>query len=383
MSGRLVPYLLSLLVLASLTSVGAADETWSIYAHAPVPNEDMEVLREVFLATSLETRTAPSPTTVEWAWYSWSETSGSSWPKDDALYRQEHFGLNQSETEEHVVEHPRSPNNLMTVTGKVNVVAAEDYVRFVTFELSLTPTVNLSNQTLMYLVLTEDKAVDNHQRSTTNLVRELRPEVAFSLRANNTTEMTAMLSGEHLIAAGVDLIDQPTGWSYSIAVFGGLEEAEELELLVLKSDRLPSPSRHLTPTQAWLPVILTGLAVVLMWSIVSASRTREQSIPLLQANWSEHDEGVVHLSITAGKAGFRITHWHIQAPWMFKGRPPRKTFTPEEQVELTIAFKQVHDEECHIEASIEVEGFGAWRQHVWLESPKNSDADVDHRNQEE
>ena len=222
MSGRLISYLLSLLVLASLTSVGAADETWSIYAHAPVPNEDMEVLREVFLATSLETRTAPSPTTVEWAWYSWSETSGSSWPKDDALYRQEHFGLEQSETEEHVVEHPRSPNNLMTVTGKVNVVAAEDYVRFVTFELSLTPTVNLSNQTLMYLVLTEDKAVDNHHRSTTNLVRELRPEVAFSLRANNTTEMTAMLSGEHLIAAGVDLIDQPTGWSYSIAVFGGL-----------------------------------------------------------------------------------------------------------------------------------------------------------------
>ena len=141
MSGRLVPYLLSLLVLASLTSVGAADETWSIYAHAPVPNEDMEVLREVFLATSLETRTAPSSTTVEWAWWSWSENSGSSWPKDDALYRQEHFGLDQSETEEHVVEHPRSPNNLMTVTGKVNVVAAEDYVRSVSYTHLTLPTI--------------------------------------------------------------------------------------------------------------------------------------------------------------------------------------------------------------------------------------------------
>ena len=383
MSARWTPYLVSMLMLATVSGAGAAGETWSIYAHAPVPSEDMEVLREVFLATSLETRALPPTDTVEWAWWSWSETSGSSWPKDDALYRQEHFSLNQSATDEPVVEHLRSSDDLMTITGKVNVVAAEDYVRFVTFELSLTPTTNLSNQTLMYLVLTEDQAVDNHQRSTTNLVRELRPEVGFSLLANNTTEMTAMLSGEHLIAAGVNLIDQPTGWSYSIAVFGGPEGDEELELLVLKSDRLPSPSRHLTPTQAWLPVILTALAVVLIWSIVTASRTREQSIPLLQAHWSEHDEGVVHLSITAGKAGFRITQWHIQAPYMFKGRPPRKAFSPGEQSDLTIAFKGLHDAECHIEASIEVDGFGAWRQHVWLESPKSNDVAQVASNEEE
>ena len=365
-----------LIVMMTLTwpTIGASGETWSIYAHAPIPDDDMEALREVFLATTLEEREGPSPSTVEWAWWPWSEATGSSWPKDDALYRQEHFSLNQSVDTQTEIEHLRSTNGLMMVSGTVKVVAAEDYVRFVTFELSLTPTVNLSNQTLMYLVLTEDNAVDNHQRTAANLVRELRPEVAFSLRANNTTEMTAMLSADHLLAAGVDLIDQPTGWSYSIAVFGGPEGSDKSELLVLKHDLLPSPSRHLTPTQAWLPAILSALALVLIWSIVAASRSREQSIPLLQARWSEEDEGAINLSITAGKAAFRITKWHIQPPWVFRGRPPRKKFDSGEHSELTIAFKKVHDAECHIEASIEVEDYGAWRQHVWLVSPFSGDS---------
>jgi hypothetical protein len=99
---------------------------------------------------------------------------------------------------------------VIDLSGTVKVVSAEDQWRFIVFELAITPQVNLSNQTIMYIVLTEDIATDHHRRQTTSLVRELRPEVGFSLKANNTTEMTTMLSADHLDAAGVNLEAGPT-----------------------------------------------------------------------------------------------------------------------------------------------------------------------------
>ena len=360
-------------VVVLSTAVGAAG-TWNVYAHAPLPNASQTSLREAFLSQDISHENVEAdPDSVVWQWWAWSDETGSEWPNDDALYRMQGFDLNASNVSEQgaVVEHALMVSELITVDGIVKVVAAEDSVRFVTFELSISPLVNLSNQTLMYLVLTEDIARDNHRREATHLVRELRPEVGFSLQANNTTETTLMLSSEHLMAAGVDLIEQPTGWRYTVAVFGGSEDSADSGLMVLKHDRLPSPSLHLTPTQTWLPVILTACTLVLLWSLVHASSLREKAIPVLLAQWSEHEEGIVKLTVQAGSQPFRITRWEAKPPWAFRRRPPVQRFAAGERHHFEIGFKEIYDAECHLETSIEVEELGAWRQHVWLASPVN------------
>jgi len=363
----------ALLLAAMLTPVlSSAASTWSIHAHAPVPDEDAEVLRETFLSADMEAPSRPSKSaTVDWVWWSWSESTGSDWPNDDAIYRQQHFNLSSSTVNAtgHRVEHRRITTDLVDMNGRVNVVAAEDNVRFVTFELDITPRVNLSDQTLLYLVLTEDRARDVHHRQVDHLVRELRPEVAFSLKADNTTSMTAMLAADHLAAAGVDLTDQTTGWSYTIALFGGREGSETSDLLLLKHDRLPAPTLHLTAAQKWLPLTITAFALVAMASIVAASSKRERTVPVLKARWTDVDRSIMTLTLEAGEVPFTVTQWSVQPPWSFRGRPPVRTFEAGEHVDMLVRFKSSHDAECHLESSIEIEGFGAWRQHVWLSSP--------------
>jgi hypothetical protein len=358
--------------LVLLSSLVAAAGTWNIYTHAPLPEASNTTLRETFLSENLLGADSPTnSTTLEWRWWAWSDETGSSWPNDDAVYRLQHFGLNASEVQSEgaVVDHTLQTPELLTVDGTVKVVAAEDSVRFVTFELNITPRVNLSNQTLMYLVLSEDVSRDHHGREAVHLVREMRPEIGFSLRANNTTQTTVMLAAEHLTAAGVDLAQSPTGWRYTVAVFGGSQDEGELGLMVLKHDRLPSPAMHLTPSQTWLPVILTACTLVLVWSVVNAASTREAAIPALLARWTEGDRPKMTLTVQAGSRPFRLTKWEVEAPWAFARRPATRSFSANERLEMELVFKELHDVECHLETGIEVDEMGAWRQHVWLPSP--------------
>ena len=114
----------------------------------------------------------------------------------------------------------------------------------VAFDLEVTPLQNLSNHTILYVVLTEDRAVDVHQRTVHHLVRELRPEVGFSVKANNSTAFVSMLPADHLQAAGVDLQDEPNGWSYTVVVFGSEAETDlESRLLWMAHGPLPPRSK--------------------------------------------------------------------------------------------------------------------------------------------
>ena len=136
---------------------------------------------------------------------------------------------------------------------------------------------NLSNHTILYVVLTEDRAVDQHQRKMNHLVRELRPEVGFSVKANNATSFVSMLPADHLAAAGVNLKEETTGWSYTVAVFGtGAEEENESRLLWMAHGSLPAPQQSVTATQAWMPLLLTAIALVIAASIIGALRQRER-----------------------------------------------------------------------------------------------------------
>ena len=128
-----------------------------------------------------------------WTWWSWSDSTGSDWPDDDALYRAEQLSLNVSELRTpQIYQYEVDDRNAVSIDGDVEILSGEFGYWFVQFHLEITPSFNLSDDTLLYIVLTEDVSVDHHGRQGMDLVHELRPEVGFSLQENNVTETTSV-----------------------------------------------------------------------------------------------------------------------------------------------------------------------------------------------
>ena len=369
-----------LVLMMMVLPVALADEQpWAVHAVADLEPSQAKGLEELYAPASLSTVPEANDDRVRWAWWSWSEETGSSWPDDDALYRASSRNLTvQLAQETPTVEtHDLPSEALISVAGEVKVVSAEDRARMVAFDLEVTPLENLSNHTILYVVLTEDRAVDQHQRKMNHLVRELRPEVGFSVKANNATSFVSMLPADHLAAAGVNLKEETTGWSYTVAVFGtGAEEENESRLLWMAHGSLPAPQQSVTATQAWMPLLLTAIALVIAASIIGALRQREKAIPNLQAAWSTDDEHQAIVRIKAGSHSFRITAWTVDEPWQFKGRPPRLELKAGEQRETAVVFRETLDGDLHLDVAIDIDEFGAWKQHLWLQTrpdvqPKN------------
>ena len=366
------PLLCLVLTLLLLPGAFAAEQPWAIHATDELKPSVADGLEEVYVASSLDNLPEASGDVVRWTWWSWSDETGSSWPDDDALYRasSRNLSVEANQTGSTVEMHALPTTSMLEVTGEVKVVSAEDGARMVAFDIEVMPLFNLSNHTILYVVLTEDRAADQHLRQVNHLVRELRPEVGFSVKANNATSFVSMLPADHLEAAGVDLKEVPTGWSYTVAVFGaGADEDNESRLLWMAHGTLPSPQQDVSATQTWTPLLLTAVAAVIAVSIIGALRQREQAIPHLQANWSTEEPLQVQVRIHAGTHPFRITAWTVSEPWQFKGRPSRLELKAGAQMDTTVMFREAMDHDVHIDVAIEIEDFGAWKQHLWLAAP--------------
>jgi hypothetical protein len=269
------------------------------------------------------------------------------------------------------VEHRVNPDRVdVEMEGEVKVVMGEENIRFVQFHLDITPMVNLSNQALLYIVLTEDIARDHHGREAMQLVREMRPEVGFSLQAFNSSSVVYEWPADHLEAAGVDLEDEPAGWSYTIALFGDVDNATmQHELLVLRHGHLPTPYLHTTPSQQWMPLAFSAIAIIIAATVVSNARKRELMIPHITTAWKTDDLSTITVRIHAGATGFSITDWKVLEPWALRGRPPKTNLLPNEEKVFTLSLRQAEEEDCHVEVGLDLEELGAWRQHIWLPNP--------------
>lgn len=80
-----------------------------------------------------------------------------------------------------------------------------------------------------------------------------------------------------------------------------------------------------------------------------------------------------NITLNAGIHGFRITAWSVGLPWRFKGRPPKLNLSADETRSITVEFREATHDDCHIEVAIEIEEYGAWRQHLWLQSPSTGE----------
>ncbi|MAF94009.1 hypothetical protein CMO85_05035 [Candidatus Woesearchaeota archaeon] len=372
-------YLVTTLVLGLflMPILAAGEEAWAIHAEVDMTTLDEGGLSEVYMPLELAQDPSVPDDYIQWSWWSWSADTGSDWPDDDALYRasNRNISLNATASLPFVEHHPLASQETITLEGKVKVVSAEDRVRMVAFDIAITPQVNLSNHTILYVVLTENVAEDQQRRQVDHLVRELRPEVSFSVKANTTTEFVSMLPADHLEAAGVNLASHPTGWSYSVAVFGNeVGGNNTARLLALAHGDLPSPSIHSDLSQAWTPLLLSAITAVIAVSIIVAVRQREQVIPKLQATWESGERTSTSITIRAGLHDFRITNWQGSPPWRFKRRPPKLNLPAGESKTIVVDFREAVSHDCHIEVAIDIETYGAWKQHLWLKAGERSEA---------
>ena len=371
MQSKIFGFVVACALLALMLPITSA-QGLTVYAKAPLDDASQPLLEEFFISEDNSAIPASSSDSVRWNWWCWSEETGSNWPDDDGIYRRDYLGVNIStDVESNLVEHRVNPDRVdVEMEGEVKVVMGEENIRFVQFHLDITPMVNLSNQALLYIVLTEDIARDHHGREAIQLVREMRPEVGFSLQAFNSSSVVYEWPADHLEAAGVDLEDEPAGWSYTIALFGDVDNATmQHELLVLRHGHLPTPYLHTTPSQQWMPLAFSAIAIIIAATVVSNARKRELMIPHITTAWKTDDLSTITVRIHAGATGFSITDWKVLEPWALRGRPPKTNLLPNEEKVFTLSLRQAEEEDCHVEVGLDLEELGAWRQHIWLPNP--------------
>ena len=360
---------LFLVMIFAFPVVGAQEMT--VEASATIEQTNFIGLDEVFLSPDLDEPASYTRGYAAWHWWTWSDETGSDWPDDDANYRLRQYDQNQPhQNQTHTVSHSLLSGNAINVEGTVEVRSDGANLRWIALDLKISPQTNLSNQTIAYIVLQEDHAVDHHRRTTTHLVRELRPEVGFALNEGNETTATFQLPADHLLAAGIDLLNKSEGWTYAIAIFGqSLEGEEDPGLLYYTQGPLPS-SRTLEPTsQRWLTVALLAVGCTVLGTVLTNVRRREHSMPLVTASWNEDD---LKVTVVAGKANLTVKDWTVREPWKFRRRPPNIELQPGQTRTVRATFVRMLEEDCHVDLALDIEEMGAWQHHVWLHPASTS-----------
>ena len=251
------------------------------------------VLYEKFLSKEGPYTHTESSEVVQLSWWKWSDETNSDWPDDDAQARFGELNLENGTTalfNEVAVENQNVAEGIvlgrqhtkqqtaLTLEGSIEIVSNEQGQWFVRVPVEMTTLVNLSNNTILYIYLSEDVATDQHERKTHHLVRDMQPEIRFSNQKGNKTAITWELSAEHLIAAGVDLEENPYGWHITLAFFGEVEGDTTNRLLALYHEPLPNRWHSSTPGDFALPLFLLVLSGVLASSAVVNAMKREKGI---------------------------------------------------------------------------------------------------------
>ena len=209
------------------------------------------------------------------SWWKWSDETGSDWPDDDAKARAGQLGMQQQSQQQ--AQYVLNSNIEQFQDIDEAILRASDFsVQEVVIELSgdiilttnqqgeyevkiqaeFEPMVNLSDDTMLYIFLSEDNAEDIHGRQIKNLIRDMKPEVGFSVEANNITNTTWIMPKEHLIAAGVDLEENPLGWHLTLAFIGSVEgDDESTGLLALYNSPLPNQWSNPQSSKFLMPIM--------------------------------------------------------------------------------------------------------------------------------
>ena len=308
-------------------------------------------------------------------WWSWSDETGSNWPDDDAKARRGQLGMDgtsptvfNEQDQEATAKTLLLTEPVLTLEGSIQLMMDEQGGIAIHLPVELTPRTDLSNDTVLSIFITEDRAVDHHGRVAYNLVRDMMPQVGFSVKANNTTDATWVVPSTHLEAAGVDFDQQPHGWHITLAFFGGLEGENESRLLGLYTTPIPTNWDGSSAGDFFLPSFLLILCLVVASGAVMGSFKREKGMPRIDAQWISSEPPVLQFRVQAGTQPLSLNGCSVAEPWAVRGGFKRVKISAENHHEFTLRLKQSEDNDCHVSLNVEVDELGSWTQYLRLPS---------------
>ena len=324
------------------------------------------------------------------SWWKWSDETGSDWPDDDAKARAGQLGMQQQSQQQ--AQYVLNSNIEQFQDIDEAILRASDFsVQEVVIELSgdiilttnqqgeyevkiqaeFEPLVNLSDDTMLYIFLSEDNAEDTHGRQIKNLIRDMKPEVGFSVEANNITNTTWIMPKEHLIAAGVDLEENPLGWHLTLAFIGSVEgDDESTGLLALYNSPLPNQWSNPQSSKFLMPIMLILFTTAIAFIVYSNASIREKGMPKINVGWKKTSSPAIMVSIEAGNQKVSITKLEIEQPWKSRSGFKQLEIKENSKYDLNISFKQGHPEDLSFSLTMVIEELGGWTQHLRLAPPQ-------------
>ena len=323
------------------------------------------------------------------SWWKWSDETGSDWPDDDAKARAGQLGMQQQsqdqalyvlnsniEQYQDVDEAIEQAKNfsieeiVLELSGDIILTINQKGEYEIKMHVELEPLVNLSDDTMLYIFLSEDNAEDVHERQVKNLIRDMKPEVGFSVKANNVTNTTWIMPKEHLIAAGVDLDEKPMGWHITLAFFGSVEgDDDTTSLLALYNSPLPNKWSNPQSSDFLMPIMLILLTSIIAYIVYSNSSVREKGMPQINVGWKKSTSPKIIISIVTGNQKVSITNLEISPPWKGRSGFNHLEINANSKYELNISFKQRHDEDLSFSLAMMIDELGGWTQHLRLSPP--------------
>ena len=377
--------LMMVLIIFFSPSINADEGGYTAQFRFDIPNPEpvSTIFEECFIELDLTDNCSHDSDSITLSWWLWSDQTNSDWPDDDAKSRSGIYNLstnidfesvsffNQYESKTEAIENYSKIDSSMPIinlAGEIIVVEGETGPWYIRMPVEMTPTQNLTDDTLLYIFLSKENAIDMHGRVSANLIYDMKPEVGFGIKANNTTSVEWLISSEHLYAAGIDFEDDPHGWQITMAFFGSVESDNSSEqLLSLHHFDVPFKSQNIDSTALYLPILIFVLLGIICFGLVSQSYRNEKGMPKISAGWK--DDITLIIEVQSFQKRVEVKSVKIESPWKMRNNPKSRFIEPNKLVNIEIKVKQRLLDNCNIGIQLEVDELGSWTQYLALNSP--------------
>ena len=377
--------LIMVLMIFFSPSINADEGGYTAQFRFDIPNPEpvSTIFEECFIELDLTDNCSHDSDSITLSWWLWSDQTNSDWPDDDAKSRSGIYNLstnvdfesvsffNQYESKTEAIENYSKIDSSMPIinlAGEIIVVEGETGPWYIRMPVEMTPTQNLTDDTLLYIFLSKENAIDMHGRVSANLIYDMKPEVGFGIKANNTTSVEWLISSEHLYAAGIDFEDDPHGWQITMAFFGSVESDNSSEqLLSLHHFDVPFKSQNIDSTALYLPILIFVLLGIICFGLVSQSYRNEKGMPKISAGWK--DDITLIIEVQSFQKRVEVKSVMIESPWKMRNNPKSRFIEPNKLVNIEIKVKQRLLDNCNIGIQLEVDELGSWTQYLALNSP--------------
>ncbi|MGB0201048.1 MAG: hypothetical protein ACPF9X_06970 [Candidatus Poseidoniaceae archaeon] len=381
---KMVLTVLLLLISPAIMATSAADDEPIASSKIGEAAAFDDVLIECFVAITTDDCEDASENTVVLNWWAYSDETNSNWPDDDAKARAGELFVNlttdesQMITNEEISAEVANDNRneiegmlpVVSLVGELNVYQELGGHR-IDIPIEMTPLVNFSDSTIMYIYLSKEYTIDDHNRRLTNLVYEMKPEFGFSNQANNSTQTTWSLSESHLTAAGVDFADSPYGWSVTFALFGELEGSETNQLLYLNQVELATQPENVGLDEFLMPIFAIVFGVIVISTILGNMYREEHGMPIITGYWHRDKVNCLVVELTTKNRRMEIKSLEVDGPWKLSSRFKSRFIEAKKSTKIELKFKQAETTECRIHIKLEVDELGVWTQFLAIASNVN------------